>query len=66
MGIAEDPVTGSAHCCLAPYWSNKLNKSELKAYQASKRGGELLLKLDGDRVYIYGKAVTTMICDFKI
>lgn len=65
-GILEDPVTGSAHCCLAPFWSKKLKKSEFKAFQASKRGGELLLRLDGDRVFISGEAVITMECDLKI
>src|SRR5207249_8939786 len=44
------PVTGSAHCALAPYWSAKLAKQELRAYQASARGGELMLRLVGDRV----------------
>jgi PhzF family phenazine biosynthesis protein len=59
-GIDEDPVTGSAHCCLAPYWAKKLNKNEFNAYQASSRGGELHVKLDGDRVYLSGKAVTIL------
>ena len=58
VGVDEDPVTGSAHCCLAPYWAAKLSKPELSAFQASKRGGELLLRLDGDRVHIGGKAIT--------
>ncbi len=59
-GIDEDPVTGSAHCCLAPYWAKKLEKNEFNAYQASERGGELHVKLDGDRVYLSGKAVTIL------
>lgn len=54
----EDPVTGSAHCTIAPYWINKLSKNEILAYQASDRGGELLCSLDGDRVYIKGQAKT--------
>lgn len=58
IGINEDPVTGSAHCCLGPYWSCKLKKNRLKAYQASKRGGILRLQIEGDRVHIGGKAVT--------
>tara|TARA_B100000029_G_C17608870_1_gene968545 strand:- start:1696 stop:2499 length:804 start_codon:yes stop_codon:yes gene_type:complete len=57
-GIAEDPVTGSAHSTLTPYWSNKLNKTKLVAYQASKRGGELNLEYHGDRIDISGQAIT--------
>jgi PhzF family phenazine biosynthesis protein len=60
VGINEDPVTGSAHCCLAPYWSKKLEKLELSAYQASSRGGVLQLRLDGTRVKLFGQAVTVM------
>jgi predicted PhzF superfamily epimerase YddE/YHI9 len=59
-GVPEDPVTGSAHCALTPYWSAKLGKSELVAYQASARGGELRLRLDGDRVRLSGQAVTVL------
>ncbi len=59
-GVPEDPVTGSAHCALAPYWSAKLGKKELVAYQASSRGGELRLRLVGDRVKIGGQAVTVL------
>ena len=60
VGINEDPVTGSAHCCLAPYWSQKLHKGDLIAYQASPRGGTLRLSLRGDRVLIHGQAVTVL------
>jgi PhzF family phenazine biosynthesis protein len=60
VGIAEDPVTGSAHCCLAPYWAARLKKSELVAHQISPRGGVLRLRLDGDRVGIAGQAVTVI------
>ena len=56
-GGDEDPVTGSIHCGLAPYWAGKLNKSELVAYQASKRGGKLTCSIQGDKVYISGLAV---------
>jgi len=56
-GGEEDPVTGSIHTGLAPYWAEKLGKSQLMAYQASKRGGTLFCKVDGERVYISGKAV---------
>ncbi|PZP54574.1 MAG: isomerase, partial [Micavibrio aeruginosavorus] len=58
--ITEDPVTGSAHCTSAPYWANKLAKNEMLAYQASKRGGELSLKSEGDRLLITGDAVTVI------
>ena len=59
-GIPEDPVTGSAHCNLIPYWAEKLGKNELHAYQLSSRKGELWCELQGDRVLISGKAVTYM------
>jgi PhzF family phenazine biosynthesis protein len=57
-GVNEDPVTGSAHCCLAPFWQQKLGKAEFVAYQASKRGGVLRVKLNGDRVLLSGQATT--------
>lgn len=57
-GINEDPVTGSAHCSLAPYWASKLNKQEFFAYQASERGGILKVKLENERVLLHGQAVT--------
>lgn len=57
-GIPEDPVTGSAHCCLTPYWAKKLNKTELVAHQISQRKGELFLCLANDRTYISGQAIT--------
>ena len=57
-GIPEDPVTGSAHCTLIPYWSSKLNKTDLHAYQISARKGELWCSMNQDRVLISGKAVT--------
>ncbi|MFT5234877.1 MAG: PhzF family phenazine biosynthesis protein [Shewanella sp.] len=56
-GGGEDPVTGSIHAGLAPYWSQKLAKNELTAYQASKRGGLLLCRVEANKVYISGKAV---------
>jgi PhzF family phenazine biosynthesis protein len=59
-GIPEDPVTGSAHCTLIPYWSERLDKTELHAFQLSKRGGELFCIDNGERVSIGGKAVTYM------
>ena len=60
VGIFEDPVTGSAHCCLGPYWKKKLGKDKLIAYQASERGGVLKIQVQGERVLISGKAVTVM------
>jgi PhzF family phenazine biosynthesis protein len=59
-GINEDPVTGSAHCSLAPYWAEKLNKSEMTAFQASPRGGVLRVEVAGDRVLLRGQAVTVL------
>ena len=59
-GINEDPVTGSAHCSLTPYWSKKLGKSEMNAFQASSRGGKIKVKLEGDRVLLTGRAVTVL------
>ena len=56
-GIDEDPVTGSAHCTLIPYWAERLNKKTMLAQQISQRGGELFCELAGDRVHIGGKAV---------
>jgi PhzF family phenazine biosynthesis protein len=56
-GIPEDPVTGGAHCGLAPYWSARLGKTELRAFQASPRGGELTCRLVGDRVELEGACV---------
>ena len=60
FGINEDPVTGSAHCCLGPYWAQKLGKQELAAYQASSRGGVVRVRVGDDRVYLGGQAVTVM------
>ena len=59
-GINEDPVTGSAHCCLGPYWAQKLGKNELTAYQASARGGLVKMRVGAERVYLLGQAVTVM------
>jgi PhzF family phenazine biosynthesis protein len=60
VGVNEDPVTGSAHCCLSPYWSKRLGKDELVGYQASTRGGVVRVRLSGDRVYLGGQAVTVL------
>ena len=60
VGVNEDPVTGSAHCGLGPYWGHKLGKTELTAFQASARGGVVRVRPSGDRVILAGQAVTTM------
>jgi PhzF family phenazine biosynthesis protein len=60
VGVDEDPVTGSSHCCLGPFWAGRLGKSEMVAYQASERGGTVRVRVDGDRVYIGGQAVTVL------
>jgi len=59
-GVDEDPVTGSSHACLGPYWSKRLGKTELVAYQASARGGVVRVRCSGDRVYLGGQAVTVL------
>jgi len=59
-GVDEDPVTGSAHCALAPYWAGRLGKSALTGYQASARGGTVLCAVAGDRVVLGGRAVTVL------
>ena len=59
-GIDEDPVTGSAHCCLGPFWGDRLGKKELTGYQASARGGVVRVALAGERVLLYGQAVTVL------
>jgi PhzF family phenazine biosynthesis protein len=60
VGIAEDPVTGSAHCALGPYWAAKLGKADLVGYQASRRGGVVRVGVRGDRVRLAGRAVTAL------
>jgi PhzF family phenazine biosynthesis protein len=59
-GVAEDPVTGSAHCCLGPYWKEKLGRDNLTGYQASARGGYVRTRCEGDRVILSGQAITVM------
>jgi hypothetical protein len=56
-GVAEDPVTGGAHCMLAPYWAKRLGKTMFRAYQASRRGGEVICRLAGERVELQGTCV---------
>jgi PhzF family phenazine biosynthesis protein len=59
-GVDEDPVTGSAHSALAPFWSHRLSRTEMVGYQASARGGVVKVKMMGDRVALSGQAVTVM------
>ncbi len=59
-GIPEDPVTGSAHCCLAPYWQRKLDKEHFNAAQLSARGGSLKVSIEGNRILLLGQAVTVL------
>lgn len=66
VGVFEDPVTGSAHCTLIPYWVERLGKTELFARQVSARGGELFCELAGDRVKIGGNAVTYMTGEIEV
>lgn len=65
-GVDEDPVTGSAHCALAPYWAPRLGKQQFRAYQASPRGGVLQVTLVGDRVRLAGRAVTVFRGELKV
>lgn len=58
VGIDEDPVTGSAHCCLAPYWGKQLGQTAMTGFQASARGGVVRVEVHGDRVFLGGQAVT--------
>jgi len=60
VGVPEDPVTGSAHCMLAPFWAERLGKTAMRAYQASARGGEVGVRMEGDRVVLSGRAVTVL------
>lgn len=60
VGVNEDPVTGSAHCCLAPYWCSKFGRDQLVGYQASARGGVVRVRVEKNRVYLGGQAVTVL------
>lgn len=66
VGVNEDPVTGSAHCCLGPFWSERLGKTELSAYQASARGGAVRVSVRGDRVGLAGRAVTVLEGELRV
>jgi PhzF family phenazine biosynthesis protein len=60
VGVDEDPVTGSAHCALGPYWSGRLGRDQLVGYQVSSRGGTVRTRIEGDRVFLGGQAVTVL------
>ena len=64
-GIDEDPVTGSAHCCLGPYWQSRLGKSALTARQVSSRGGVVRVEVAGSRVKLLGQAVTVFVAELR-
>jgi PhzF family phenazine biosynthesis protein len=64
FGVPEDPVTGSAHCCLGPYWAEKLGRIDLVGYQCSPRGGTVRVGVRGDRVLLQGHAITTLMGEF--
>lgn len=59
-GIDEDPATGSSHCTLGPFWQQRLGRASLRAFQASRRGGYLTVRVDGERTQLIGRAVTTL------
>ena len=63
VGVSEDPVTGSAHCCLGPFWRGRLGRDTLTGFQASARGGIVRLRVDGERVHLFGQAITVMRAD---
>ena len=65
VGVPEDPVTGSAHCKLVPYWAQRLGKNRMNARQVSRRGGELRLALRGDRVQMAGRAVLFLVAEIR-
>jgi len=60
LGLNEDPVTGSAHCALAPFWATRLGKSNMTGFQASSRGGIVRVRVNGDRVVLGGQAITIL------
>lgn len=60
LGVPEDPVTGSAHCTLGPYWAARLGRASLRGWQASRRGGSVAVECCGERVVLGGRAVTML------
>jgi len=65
-GIDEDPVTGSAHCVLAPFWAERLGRTDLVGQQVSARGGTVGMRLAGDRVVLTGRAVTVLVAQLLV
>ena len=65
-GVPEDPVTGSAHCTLGPFWGERLGKTEMRGYQASERGGVVGVRVQGERVGLLGQAITTLRCELVV
>lgn len=66
LSVVEDPVCGSGHCHIIPYWAEKFGKSELVAYQASKRGGTLYCRVEGDKIFLAGKAALFSECELFV
>ena len=66
LNVPEDPVCGSGHCHIIPYWADKLGKNDLVAYQASSRGGTLYCSIEGDRIALAGKACLYSIADINV
>ena len=66
LAVAEDPVCGSGHCHIIPYWADTLGKDELVAYQASKRGGTLYCRREGNKIFMAGKAALYSIDELQI
>lgn len=66
LDVPEDPVCGSGHCHIIPYWAERLGKSEFTASQVSARGGTLYCRIEGEKVYLAGRAVLFSVCDIKI
>ena len=66
VGVDEDPVTGSAHCCLAPFWGERLGKTRMVAYQASARGGVVRVEVVGDRVKLGGRGITVLDGELRV
>lgn len=66
LNVTEDPVCGSGHCHIVPYWSGKLGKQEIVAYQASERGGTLYCRMEKDKIFLAGKAVLFAVCELNV
>ena len=66
VGIDEDPVTGAAHTCLGPFWSDRLGKTEMVGHQISSRGGVVRVRVKGDRIDLLGRAITVLRGDLAV